>query len=255
MITDSGGGGDRAQSATARLMSQPAGVWLVGATGAVVVGSTSPQGFWTVVQDSGEAGFEWGRITWNTEPEAFEPVGSETVVEIRASETQAGLGGQAFVPVSDGELFSSFGRFIEVRVTLKASPDGLSPVLSDIRVQPALIEVDVDIKPGSYPNSINLKRTTGVIPVAVLGSDAFDVLTIDVSTLRFGPDQALPAHDLTNLKEHLADVDGDGYLDLVSHYRAGDIGLGVGDTEACLIGETVDGVPIEGCDSVRAFWP
>ena len=29
-------------------------------TGAVVVGSTSPQGFWTVVQDSGEAGFEWG---------------------------------------------------------------------------------------------------------------------------------------------------------------------------------------------------
>jgi hypothetical protein len=34
-------------------------------TGAVVVGSTSPQGFWTVIQDSGKLGFEWGRITWN----------------------------------------------------------------------------------------------------------------------------------------------------------------------------------------------
>ena len=224
-------------------------------TGAVVVGSTSPQGFWTVVQDSGEAGFEWGRITWNTEPEASEPVGTEIVVEARTSDSEAGLGGAAFVPVSSGELFSSFGRFIELRVTLKASPEGLGPVLSDIRVQPALIEVDVDIKPGSYPNSINIKRTTGVIPVAVLGGDDFDVSTIDVSTLRFGPNQALPAHDLTNLKKHLADVDGDGYVDLVSHYVVGETGLDVGDTEACLTGETVDGVPIEGCDSVRVFWP
>ena len=224
-------------------------------TGAVVVGSTSPQGFWTVVQDSGEAGFEWGRITWNTESEASEPIGSEIVVEIRTSDSAAGLGGQAFVPVSDGELFSSVGRFIEVRVTLKASPDGLSPVLSDIRMQPALIEVEVDIKPGSYPNSINVKRTTGVIPVAVLGGDDFGVSTVDVSTLRFGPNQALPAHDLTNVKKHFKDVNGDGYLDLVSHYVVGETGLGVGDTEACLTGETVDGVPIEGCDSIRAFWP
>ena len=32
-------------------------------TGAVVVGSTSPQGFWTVVLDSQTPRFEWGRIT------------------------------------------------------------------------------------------------------------------------------------------------------------------------------------------------
>jgi hypothetical protein len=227
-------------------------------TGAVVVGSTSPQGFWTVTQDSGEAGSEWGRLTWNTEPEASEPAGSEIVVEIRTSDTEAGLGGQAFVPVSNGELFSSFGRFIEVRVTLKASPDGLSPVLSDIRVQPAETEpagteVAVDIKPGSYPNSINIKRTTGVIAVAVLGGDDFDVSTIDVASLRFGPDQAVPAHDLRNPMQHVEDVDGDGYLDLVSHYVVGETGLEVGDTEACLIGATLGGTPIEGCDSVRVF--
>jgi hypothetical protein len=223
-------------------------------TGAVVVGSTSPQGFWTVVQDSGEAGFEWGRITWNTEPEASEPAGTEIVVESRTSDSEAGLGGQAFFAVSNGELFSSFGRFVEVRVTLKASSGGLSPVLSDVRVQPAIIEVDVDIKPGSYPNSINVKRTTGVIPVAVLGNADFDVMTIDAGTLRFGPDLAMPAHGLTDPDTyvgHLEDVNADGFMDLVSHYVVGDTGLSHGDTEACLTGETLSGIPIEGCDSVR----
>ncbi len=221
-------------------------------TGAVVVGSTSPQGFWTVVQDSGEPGFEWGRITWNTEAEAFEPAGTAIVVEVRTSDSEAGLGAEPFVPVASGELFSSCGRYIEVRVTLKASPDGVSPVLSDIRVQPALIEVDVDIKPGSDPNSINVRRPAGVVPVAVLGTADFDVLTIDVATLRFGPDSAAPAHDLSVLGKHVADVDGDGYVDIVTHYVVGETGIAAGDTSACLVGETLDGVPIEGCDAVRA---
>jgi hypothetical protein len=105
-------------------------------TGAVVVGSTSPQGFWTVIQDSRTPGFEWGRILWNTEPEGNEPSGTAIVVEARSADTEAGLGGQTFQTVANGELFSMFGRYIEVRVTLKASPGGVSPVLSDIRIQP-----------------------------------------------------------------------------------------------------------------------
>ncbi len=223
-------------------------------TGAVVVGSTSPQGIWTVIQDSGEDDFEWGRLTWNTEPQAFEPPGTEIVVEVRTSNSEAGLGGAAFEPVVNGELFSSFGRFIEVRVTLKASSGGESPVLSDIRVQPAIIEVGLDIKPGSYPNSINVNRSTGVIPVAVLGSADFDVLEIDVSTLRFGPALAAPDHELLDpatFLDHLEDVNGDGFVDLVSHYQVGETGLAPGDTEAYLIGVTLTGVPIEGVDSVR----
>jgi hypothetical protein len=36
--------------------------------------------------------------------------------------------------------------------------------------------VDVDIKPGSFPNSINLNRDTGVIPVAILAAPFFDGL-------------------------------------------------------------------------------
>jgi hypothetical protein len=151
-------------------------------TGAVVIGSTSPQGFWNVVQDSGEADFEWGRLTWNTEPEAQEPAGTEIVVEARTSDAEAGLGGATFLEVVNGELFSSFGRYIEVRVTLKASPGGLSPILSDIRVQPAIIEVPVDIKPTSCPNPFNVGKR-GVMSVAILGIADFDVSQIDPTSV------------------------------------------------------------------------
>lgn len=104
-------------------------------TGFVGVSQTSPQGLWTVVQDSMARRFEWGRIAWNSEPEGSEPPGTDIVVEARTSNTQAGLGSAPFQAVENGELFSMFGRFIEVRVTLKASPEGASPLLSDIRIQ------------------------------------------------------------------------------------------------------------------------
>jgi len=114
--------------------------------------------------------------------------------------------------------------------------------------------VNIDIKPWSYPNSINLRDNKGVIPVAILGNESLDVTSVDVTSLRFGPSKAKPTHDLTNpivYGDHLQDVNGDGYIDLVSHYRTKDTGLTVGDTSACLIGALNDSTPINGCDSVR----
>jgi hypothetical protein len=113
----------------------------------------------------------------------------------------------------------------------------------------------IDIKPGSFPNSINT-NSNGVVPVGILGSDTFDVTTVDVTTLAFGPAGAAPAHDLSDpavLADHLQDVNGDGYLDLVSHYHQKDTGLAAGDTIACLTGSVEIGggpYPFTACDSV-----
>ena len=187
------------------------------------------------------------------EPEGLVPQGTAIVVDARAADTEAGLGGELFTEVQSGILFSRFGRYIEVRATLKASPEGLSPVLSDIRVQPHVIPVEIDIKPGSFPNSIN-PFGRGLIPVAILGSEVFDVSAIDVTTLRFGPAQVATRHDLTDdwdYNEHLADVNFDGFMDLVTHFTTQDTGIACGDIEAVLSGALLDGTPFEGTDAVR----
>ncbi|MGB8981506.1 MAG: YncE family protein [Anaerolineales bacterium] len=221
-------------------------------TGTVVVGSTSLQGFWTVVQDSETVGIEWGRITWNTEPEGDEPPGTAIVVEARAADTEAGLGGETFQPILNGELFSMLGRFIEVRVTLKASPGGVSPVLSDIRIQPNVIEVDIDIKPGSDPNSINCKNKQETIAVAVLTTEDFDALTVDHTTVTFEGAGETHVDQRSGLpRRHVEDVDSDGDLDLVFHFRLGDTALTCESTTGQLTGLTYDGIPVEGTDSVR----
>ena len=116
-----------------------------------------------------------------------------------------------------------------------------------------LREWPIDIKPGSDPNSINLK-SKGVVPVAILGSAIFDVTTVDVTTLVFGPDDATPAHDLTDpdvYADHLQDVNLDGFTDLVCHFKTQELGLVKGSTDATLTGDTNDGETFSGTDFVN----
>jgi hypothetical protein len=117
--------------------------------------------------------------------------------------------------------------------------------------------VTIDIKPWSDPNSIN-PEGRGVVPVAIHGSDTFDVTTIDFSSIRFGPAggpyDAEPVHD-----GHIEDVNSDGWADLVVHFMTQETGLSPCDREGTIIGvlnlECCCGIslvtPFEASDSVR----
>ncbi len=110
-----------------------------------------------------------------------------------------------------------------------------------------VIVAEIDIKPGSDSNPIN-PSLEGDLPVAIFGSDSFDVADVDVATLAFGPSSAPIAH---SHGPHSEDLDGDGFTDLMAHFRIQKTGIAFGDTEACIAGETLDGTHFEGCDAMR----
>jgi hypothetical protein len=105
---------------------------------------------------------------------------------------------------------------------------------------------EIDIKPDSDSNPIN-PFSRGVVLVAIFGSGDFDVADIDVTTLTFGVDGALP--EIVGRRHR--DVNADGFPDLLSHFRIAETGIEIGDTETCLSGKTFDGIPFSGCDTIR----
>lgn len=113
------------------------------------------------------------------------------------------------------------------------------------KLSPATVSVMIDIKPGSGTNPVN-PRSKGVIPVAVLGSIDFDATQIDYSTTAFGPAEASSAHD-----GHVKDVNADGFMDMVFHFKTRETGIVCGDTETTLSGETFDGTPFSGTDTLN----
>ena len=132
----------------------------------------------------------------------------------------------------------------------------LSVLLVAVPVQANLVEltsVEIDIKPGSDPNSIN-PASKGVIPVAILTTSTaagesvdFDATTVDPETVWFGPE----GDEASFVHYALEDVDDDGDIDMILHFRTLETGISSGDTEATLTGDTFGGIHIEGTDSVR----
>ncbi len=179
-----------------------------------------------------------------TDPAAGEPSLEEQITRIVQFQIDGGL-------TDDFEQLAA--NLVGSQVDLGLVPPEEEEEVVDSVLQQVTLPVEIDIKPGSDPNSIRL-RNKGVIPLAILGTDTFDVTDVDVTTLEFGPGGAAPAHDLTDpvvYADHLRDVNDDGFTDLVSHYLTQETGISAGDIEACVTGQTTGGVSIEGCDAVR----
>jgi CubicO group peptidase (beta-lactamase class C family) len=108
--------------------------------------------------------------------------------------------------------------------------------------------VTIDIKPGSYPNSINL-GSNGNIPVAIFSTEDFDATTVDPTTITLAG-ASVRIKGKGTPQASASDVDGDGILDLIVHVDTTAFELTVGDVEAELMGMTFDGKKIRGVDSI-----
>jgi hypothetical protein len=110
------------------------------------------------------------------------------------------------------------------------------------------IPILIDIKPGSDVNPINL-GSKGTTPVAILGTETFDVTTVDVASVRFA---GAPVRTKPNGTLHFSyeDVNKDGFLDLMMHFSTQALMLDADSTEATLTG--IGGMDrcISGTDSI-----
>ena len=107
----------------------------------------------------------------------------------------------------------------------------------------APLALQIAIKPGGNPNSINLK-SRGLVPVAVLTTETFQKASaIDLESIEFAEAKAV--------RWCFRDVDRDGDDDVLFLFKTQELNLDEESTEATLTGRLMDGTEIVGTDQVR----
>jgi len=183
--------------------------------------------------------------------------------------------------IIDGQTFyipllpcvKDFGLLPEIEIPESSNMEDLEPVLGDLirgtgnvgcdgqvydftALSPGPVEIDIDIKPGSDPNSIACDNESETIAVAVLTTGDFDATTVDHTTVTFeGASETHVDRKTGEPRRHEEDADEDGDLDMVFHFRLGDTGLECDSIEGGLTGETFDGQTIQGADSLNMVDP
>ncbi|MBI4663229.1 MAG: IPT/TIG domain-containing protein [Verrucomicrobia bacterium] len=143
-------------------------------------------------------------------------------------------------------------------ITVLGMPSVVSPSTGCQTLQPGAttatftvltIPVTIDIKPGSFPNSINL-GSGGTVPVALFSTGTFDARTVDPLRVTLaGAPVALRGKGTPMAS--FQDVNGDGLLDLVVHVSTQALQLTWTDEVAELRGKTFAGQAVRGTDSIR----
>jgi len=122
--------------------------------------------------------------------------------------------------------------------------DAIENVLSAV----VPLHVDVDVQ-GRVCNEGN-----GVIPVVLLTTNSFDATTVDHSTVTLGDAYETHVDKKTGeTQRHVEDVDDDGDMDLVFHFRYDETGLPCDPDVVPFNGFTYGGQPITGGGSDAAF--
>lgn len=145
-----------------------------------------------------------------------------------------------------GAFWGVISNQIITRITLSGA---LGELIGNVAF--GLCELEIDIKPGSDPNSINCDNDKQVITVAILTTDYFDATTVDHTTVTFeGASEMHIDRKSGEPRSCEEDVDRDGDIDLVFHFRLSETNLTCESTEGVLKAE-IDGIPISGTDSVH----
>ncbi len=118
--------------------------------------------------------------------------------------------------------------------------------------------INIDIKPGSYTNCMNINGH-GIIPVAILGGEDFDVNNINIESLLLNGSAVQVRGNKEKTMCHFEDVSGnftspegapDGLTDLVCQFEDDPLQWVEGQAEAKVTGKLLDGTLIEGTDSI-----
>jgi hypothetical protein len=131
-----------------------------------------------------------------------------------------------------------------------ATVTSLSPFVIGYEVTP----VEIDIKPGSDPNSINL-GSEGNVPIAIMTTADFDATNVDPETVSLAGASVGLKGKSNKLMASIKDVDGDGDDDLMLHIDIEEMDLMEGSSVAVLYGSTYDDIEIKGIDSVNIVPP
>ncbi len=149
--------------------------------------------------------------------------------------------------------YSSDTPIAEIHIIEDLDGEGLTLDNVMYSVPEPVLVVEIDIKPGSYPNAINL-GSHGLTPVAIFSMVGFDATSVDPNTVNLaGAPVAIRGKN--KFMAHEEDADGDGMVDLVVQVVTADINPALlqqdGDAVyAVLTGTTYDGETIEGEDEV-----
>ena len=119
---------------------------------------------------------------------------------------------------------------------------------------PSVISVTIDIKPGSFPNSINLDAL-GAIPVAIFSTPTFNApAEVDPNTLTLAGASVRVAGRSNRWQCSAEDLTGDDLADLICHFT-NDLTIEPGEAIAVLEGQTYGGITIHGEDTIRIVRP